>query len=62
MMETPTADQPLQAETFIERIIEASARNKFLVVIFTIFGDRGRHLGAARRRRWMPFPTSATCR
>src|SRR5882672_9055500 len=25
-------------ETFIERVIEASARNKFLIFIFTVFG------------------------
>src|SRR5207247_10733438 len=33
-----TADQPVaKRETFIQRVIEASARNKFLVFIFTIF-------------------------
>jgi len=37
--ETSTADQPIaKQEKFIERVIEASARNKFLVFIFTIFG------------------------
>src|SRR5947207_7432205 len=33
----PLADSAAQRETFIERIIEASARNKFLVFVFTIF-------------------------
>ena len=36
--ESSTADQPVaKRETFIQRVIEASARNKFLVFIFTIF-------------------------
>src|SRR4051812_37642474 len=36
--ETSTADQPVgKRETFIERVIEVSARNKFLVFIFTVF-------------------------
>jgi Cu(I)/Ag(I) efflux system membrane protein CusA/SilA len=32
---------PAPASTFIERIIEASARNRFLVVIFTLFAIAG---------------------
>ena len=36
--EPSAADQPVpKRETFIERVIEASARNKFLVFIFAIF-------------------------
>ena len=36
--EPSAADQPVpKRETFIERIIEASARNKFLIFIFAIF-------------------------
>jgi Cu(I)/Ag(I) efflux system membrane protein CusA/SilA len=37
-VETSTADSPVATrETFIERVIEASAKNKFLVFIFAIF-------------------------
>src|SRR5437773_10233241 len=32
------ADSAIQHETLIDRIIEGSARNKFLIFIFTIFG------------------------
>src|SRR5712672_3977534 len=35
-----TAEIP-KRETFTERIIEASARNKFLVFVFTVFGTAG---------------------
>ena len=40
---------------FIERIIEASARNKFLVFILTVFGIAAA-FRADQERRSMPFP------
>src|SRR5256885_13255674 len=40
--DAPRSDAPtLHAPTFLERIIEASARNKFLIIILTIFGIAG---------------------
>ena len=42
--------------TLIERLIEASARNKFLIVIFTIFGIAA-GIYALHGRRSTRFPT-----
>ena len=45
-----------RGETFIERVIEASARNKLLVIIFVLFGITV-GIWAINGRHSMPFPT-----
>lgn len=48
-------------ETLIDRVIAASSRNPFLVIILTVFGMAAASM-ACGIRHWMPFPISVTCR
>src|SRR3981081_1063314 len=38
---SPSASEPVHSEGLLERVIEASARNKFLVIILTLFAIAG---------------------
>jgi hypothetical protein len=49
----------LKQDTLVERVIAASARNKFLIVIFTVFAVPPEFMGCCTPH-WMPSRTFQT--